>query len=319
MFRRIVGYLALSILLVFAGEALAQGKGKGKGKRGPQQSLTKIAGDVYQFKNRFHQSVVMITPEGAIISDPINKGAATWLKAEIKKRFNQDVKYVVYSHDHADHISGGEVYAETATFVAHRRAKDAIIGEQRPTQVPDITFTDRLTLELAGKTVELVHVGRNHSDNSIIMHFPAERVVHAVDFIPVQAVAFRTLPDSYIGEWIESLKRVEAIDFEILSPGHGRIGKKADVRAFRGYMEDLHEAVLAAARIGMTKDEAVAAVKLEKYKSWSGYGRMFRLNVAGMYDRVQANRRGNGRPAATKGKGKRKGKRGKRGKRGKKR
>lgn len=314
MMRRIVGYLALSFLLIFAGEALAQGKGKGKGmgKRGPQQSLTKIAGDVYQFKNRFHQSVVMITPEGAIISDPINKGAANWLKAEIKKRFNQDVKYVVYSHDHADHIGGGEVYAETATFIAHKRAKDVIIGENRPTQVPDITFTDNITLELGGKSVQLIHVGRNHSDNSIVMVFPAERILHAVDFIPVQSVAFRTLPDSYVGEWIESLKRVEALDFDILSPGHGRIGKRSDVGAFRGYMEDLHEAVLAAARNSMTKEETVAAVKLEKYKGWGGYGRMFKLNVAGMYDRVQANRRGNGRPAATKGKGKRKGKRGKR-------
>ena len=55
-----------------------------------------------------------VTPAGAIVTDPIDAGAAQWLKDEIKKRFNQPVKYVIYSHDHADHISGGQVFTDTA-------------------------------------------------------------------------------------------------------------------------------------------------------------------------------------------------------------
>jgi glyoxylase-like metal-dependent hydrolase (beta-lactamase superfamily II) len=54
-----------------------------------------------------------------------------------------------------------------------------------------------------------------------------------VDFIPVQSIAFRDLPDTYLDDWFTSLKNVEAMDFNILSPGHGRLGKKEDVRAFR--------------------------------------------------------------------------------------
>ena len=46
-----------------------------------------------------------------------------------------------------------------------------------------------MTIELGGKTVELRYLGKNHSDNMIVMNFPAERTLYAVDFIPVKTVA----------------------------------------------------------------------------------------------------------------------------------
>ena len=108
---------------------------------------------------------------------------------------------------------------ENATVIAHAQAKADIVGEQRPTAVPDITFEDELTVELGGQTVELKFVGRNHSDNMIVMHFPAERTLFAVDFIPVKSVAFRDFTDGFVEEWIDSLKAVEAMDFDV--PGAG--------------------------------------------------------------------------------------------------
>ena len=141
------------------------------------RAITKIAGDLYRFQNNFHVSVFLVTDEGIIATDPINAEAATWLKGELASRFGVPVRYVIYSHDHADHISGGEVFADTAIFVAHENAKADIIGENRPTAVPDITFSDSLVIELGGKTAELRHLGRNHSDNSIVVNFPAERTL----------------------------------------------------------------------------------------------------------------------------------------------
>ena len=95
----------------------------------PVREITKLAGDVYRFRNNNHYSVLAVTPAGVIATDPINADAARWLKAEIAARFKQPVRYVVYSHDHADHISGGEVFADTAVVVAHANARAAIIGE----------------------------------------------------------------------------------------------------------------------------------------------------------------------------------------------
>lgn len=259
----------------------------------PVREITKIAGEIYRFRNNNHYSVFAVTPDGIIATDPFNADAATWLKAELKSRFDKPVKYLVYSHDHADHSSGGQVFADTAIVVAHANAKAVILGEKRPTAVPQVTFTERMTIELGGTALELAHVGRNHSDNSIVMRFPKERLLFAVDFIPVNAVAFRDFPDAYMPDWIESLRRVEAMDFDILAPGHGPLGRKEHVGQFRQYLEDLRQAVLALAREGKSLDEMKQTIKLPKYEGWAGYQQMFQLNIEGMYRLVQANRRGN--------------------------
>jgi glyoxylase-like metal-dependent hydrolase (beta-lactamase superfamily II) len=259
----------------------------------PAREITQLAGEVYRFRNNNHYSIFAVTPAGIIATDPINAEAAQWLKAELQRRFGQPVKYVVYSHDHADHISGGEIFADTAVVVAHENAKSAILGERRPTAVPQVTFSERMTIELGGTVLELVYVGRNHSDNSVVMHFPKERLLFAVDFIPVEAMAFRDFPDAYIEEWIESLRRVELMDFEVLVPGHGPVGRKEHVRMFREYMEDLRGAVLQYAREGKSLEEMKSLIKLPKYEKWTGYQQMFPLNIEGMYRHVQLHRRPN--------------------------
>jgi glyoxylase-like metal-dependent hydrolase (beta-lactamase superfamily II) len=238
--------------------------------------------------------VVYVTDAGVIVTDPINAQAAAWLRDEIKQLFDKPIRYLIYSHDHRDHIAGGEVFADAgAVVIAHARARETIVGEQRPTAVPEVTFTDGMTIDLGGKRVELRYVGRNHSDNSIVMHFPAERALFAVDFIPVKSVAYRDLPTGFLPDWIDSLDRVQQIDFDVLVPGHGPLGTKADVGLFRDYMNDLYTQVLAAARQGKSLAETQAAVDLSAYKDWAMYGEWTPLNIQGAYDRIQMHRRGN--------------------------
>ena len=258
----------------------------------PAREITKIAGEVYRFRNANHYSILAVTPAGVIATDPINAEAARWLKAEITRQFNQPVRYLVYSHDHADHIGGGEVFADTAVVVAHDNAKAVIIGERRPTAVPQVTFSDRMTIELGGTVVELSYVGRNHSNNSIVMRFPRERLLFAVDFIPVNSYAFRNFPDAYMPDWIDSLRVVETMDFDVLVPGHGPLGTKANVVMFREYLQDLRAEVTRYAREGKSVDEIKQLVTLPKYAAW-GPKDWLPLNVEGMYRLVQANRLGN--------------------------
>jgi glyoxylase-like metal-dependent hydrolase (beta-lactamase superfamily II) len=259
----------------------------------PVREITKITGEIYRFRNDFHYSIFAVTPAGIIATDPINPDAAAWLKGELARRFNQPVKYLIYSHDHADHISGGQVFADSAVVIAHENAKANILGEKRPTKVPDITFTDRMTLELGGTAVELSYVGKNHSDSSIVMRFPRERLLFAVDFIPVESVAYRDFPVAWPEDWIDSLKRVEGMDFDTLVPGHGPVGRKEHVTMFRTYLTDLHEEVLRLAREGKSLEEVKQLVTLPKYAAWANYKDWFPLNVEGMYRHVQLHRIGN--------------------------
>ena len=279
MLRRvwIIGCLLLAGSLALPTPSIAQSPK-------PDDELTKLKDDIYVFRHRAHKALVIITAEGVIVTDPISLEAATWLKAEIRALTSQPVRYVIYSHDHADHISGGTVYDETATFVSHWRAREDILTEKRSnTPVPQITFADKLFIDLGGKHVEVIHVGRNHSDNSVVVYLPQDKLLFAVDFIPVESVAYRTMRDSYPEEWIDSLRKVEDFDFDILVPGHGMLGRKEHVRLFREYLEDLLTGVSQYVMKGASLQETKRDFRLSKYEKWHGYPDWFIENIEAMY------------------------------------
>ncbi len=249
----------------------------------PTREITNITGDLYRFQNNAHYSVFLVTDEGVIATDPINEEAATWLKSEITKRFNQQVKYVIYSHHHADHISGGKVF-DAAVFVGHSLTKQNIIEEKMSVPIPDETFDDKKTIELGGKKVELMYPGKSHSDNCIAVYFPDEKTVFVVDFISAKRLPYRTLNNSYFPDWMESIKKVEELDFDILAPGHGELGTKADAADHRKYIEELYTAVKDGVSKGQTLEEMKNSILLEEYKDFGRYADWREMNIEGVYN-----------------------------------
>jgi glyoxylase-like metal-dependent hydrolase (beta-lactamase superfamily II) len=86
----------------------------------PQRGIVNITGQLYRAQNDNHYTVFVVTPEGIIMSDPINRDFSRWLKSEMATRFKVPVRYVLYTHSDWDHASGGVVFADTAEFVGHR-------------------------------------------------------------------------------------------------------------------------------------------------------------------------------------------------------
>jgi glyoxylase-like metal-dependent hydrolase (beta-lactamase superfamily II) len=85
----------------------------------PQRAIVNVTGQLYRVQNDNHYTVFLVTPEGIIMSDPINRDFARWLKGELASRFKVPVRYVLYTHRDWDHASGGVVFADTAEFVGH--------------------------------------------------------------------------------------------------------------------------------------------------------------------------------------------------------
>ena len=92
----------------------------------PQRGIVNVTGQLYRAQNNNHYTVFLVTPEGIIMSDPINRDFARWLKGEIATRFKVPVRYVLYTHRDWDHASGGVVFADTAEFVGHRNMLAAL-------------------------------------------------------------------------------------------------------------------------------------------------------------------------------------------------
>jgi glyoxylase-like metal-dependent hydrolase (beta-lactamase superfamily II) len=85
----------------------------------PTRAIVNVTGQLYRAQNDNHYTVFLVTPAGIIMSDPINRDFARWLKTELATRFKVPVRYVLYTHRDWDHASGGVVFADTAEFVGH--------------------------------------------------------------------------------------------------------------------------------------------------------------------------------------------------------
>jgi len=107
-----------ALLVALATAALAQ--------PAPTRGIVNVTGQLYRAQNNNHYTVFLVTPEGVIMSDPINRDFGRWLKAEIATRFKVPVRYVLYTHRDWDHASGGVVFADTAEFVGHRNMLTAL-------------------------------------------------------------------------------------------------------------------------------------------------------------------------------------------------
>ena len=256
----------------------------------PLFATTKVEGtdNVYIFRYQGHQAMFIVTPAGVIATDPIGRyrpQAVTDYIDEIKKITSAPIRYVIYSHHHYDHIAGGKPFKDAgATFVAHKRAKERLAELNFADITPvDEAVDKQRSIELGGTTLELIDVGRNHSDTTLLMRLPREKLIFAVDFLPINSVNWRNMPDSWPIEWEDGIKKVLALEWDRMIPGHpgpgGRLGTRDDVSNLLAYMQDLREEVKKAADAGKCIDTAMREVKLPKYATLTNYENWLPMNV----------------------------------------
>jgi cyclase len=165
------------------------------------------------------------------------------LEAEGVRRF-----VVVLSHKHLDHIAGTEAFADcevvatSLTAEALAAKKDAIEAGTLagppgidPLVLPTRTFEDRMTLDVGGRRVELIHVDI-HSDDAAVLWLPAERILFAGDTLE-DTVTYVSEPDG-LDRHLAGLDELAALDPDRILPNHG----DPDVIAAGGYPKGLIDA-----------------------------------------------------------------------------
>ena len=243
----------------------------------PKREITNITGDVWRFQNNFHTSVFVVTAAGVVVTDPINADVAAWVAAEIEARFAKPVTHLVYSHSHADHASGGAVFADTATVIAQENAPPEIDGV-----APDIRFSRRMSFTLGDHSFELTALGPGHGADMLALVIRPENVAYIVDVVSPGRLPYKDFPGADIAGLIEQTRRVEALDFTILAPGHSRLGDKADAVEAREYVEWLRAAVAAELNAGKTVADIVAGLDTSAWQDWGAYAMWRDLNIQGM-------------------------------------
>jgi glyoxylase-like metal-dependent hydrolase (beta-lactamase superfamily II) len=256
--------------------------------------LVRIAPDVYGFRWANHVALFIATNAGVILVDPIgqvNVRTPGLIKEAIRSVTEQPVRYVIYSHSAFDHSTGGAIFADTARFVGHRNTVDPIKAVKDPTTpAPDITFDQKMTLELGGRRLDLYPADLSPTDDYIVVHDPAGRLAMFVDLVQPRNIPFRTLlghPERIVErlQWME-----QALNFDVIVSGHATpqmSGTKQDVVEQRQYYADLSDAIATARAVGLAEGSPemttlVRSLLHPKYGAWRRFDEFLGLNIQGM-------------------------------------
>jgi cyclase len=130
---------------------------------------------------------------------------------------------------------------------------------------PTTTFSGRMTLRRGRREIQLLYLGRSHTDTDIVVYLPQERIACTGDMMESQ-ISYAA--DAWVNEWPDTLEKLAALDFDTVLPGHGTPFKgKEKIRAFQVYLRDLYKQVTSFRQQGLSVEETAKRVDLTPHAS----------------------------------------------------
>ncbi len=189
------------------------------------------------------------------------------------------VRYLVYTDHHPDHTTGshwlpGTVVAHEGTRTALAAGApgylDAALSRVDPEgaatlaaadwapRLPELTFSERLSLHVGGVTFELIHLA-GHTGSTIAVHLPRERIVFSGDNV-LTLDGVPGLGELCLHEHLATFDALEALDYDVLVPGHGPVAGPAALASYRARLGAVIGDVQAAIDAGATLEQMLARV-----------------------------------------------------------
>ena len=238
--------------------------------------------------------------EGLVVVDTSQPDFASAAVEHLRRWRDLPVDTVVYTHGHADHVSGAPVFRDDAvergrlspTVVAHRaverrldrykltRGYNEIINARQFGRRyragfydadwvrPQVTHSDGMDLEVGGTRMRLIHE-KGETDDHTIAWVPQHGVLFTGDLI-IWAFPNAGNPQKaqrYPAEWAAALRRMIDLRPSLLAPAHGlpvsgteRIARVLDDTAT--VLEGLVTDTLAMMNAGAPLDEILHTVRV---------------------------------------------------------
>lgn len=271
--------LALGCAWIAYTQAPPQGKeGKQQAKQASNK-LNKIADDLYEIEGDGGNVAVYITSEGVIVVDDKFEYDFNDIMAKIKSVTNQPVKYVLNTHHHGDHTGSNAQFPAATEIISTANARKNMIDGKQP-GAPRVVFTDETDVFLGGKQVQMRYFGRGHTNGDAMVYFPALKTLHTGDLVAGSSPLIDYSGGGSLKEWAATLDSAMKIDFDTMIPGHGPVGKKADMLTYRNNVEKLRVEISDMLRQNKSRDD-IAKVVQDKY-GWAPTGLQFQRGFDGM-------------------------------------
>jgi len=260
----------------------------------------------------------VVTSEGVVVVDTPQLPTKA---VEMRRRVEElgQVRYLINTEHHVDHIFGNYYFRGAGTVVNHRGVYDNFMvvspeldpfdyaAEAIPSDDPEgeaifpdrdeyyaapnkgtIVFDGNLTLHVGDHTFKLIRTP-GHTPGQLAVHVPEEGVVFTGDTVFSECQTW--LMTSDVDQWLTALETIRQLDVDHVLPGHGPVVTKSYLDVQRSNLLDWKAAVAAAVAQGWTREETIERVNFaERYPVDIGQGYMMdhiqTLNAASLYDKM---------------------------------
>jgi len=273
--------------------------------------VQKVRGNIY-VETGFHGCNVsfIATGDGVVLIDTpqVPSEARKW-KKEIE-RFGP-IRFVINNEPHSDHITGDFFF--DGLLVAHEGAAEAmqktqvsmiedmlkrIAPESLPLpagyliRVPDITFSQNMTIRLGGLTFNLLLMP-GHTPFQVATYIPEEKIIFTSDNVVTGGQPFLHQAVPY--QWLDSLRKIGDMDVETIVPGHGPLCDKSYLNQMENTIKTWIKMVEDAMDRGLSSAEAQDSIRFKDYFPDAPDDEflrpMRRMMIAHLYEELTKNRR----------------------------
>lgn len=268
-------------------------------------TLEELAPGVVAFTAEGDPNVGAVIGEDAVLAVDARATPALareWLD-ELQRLTDKPVRYLVLTHYHAVRVLGASAF-EAEWVIAHDRTCRWILerGEadfESETRrfprlfedvdsipgltYPNVAFADTLSLDLGGRGVQLLHLGRGHTQGDVAVWLPEDRILFAGDLVEARAAPY--MGDAFVEEWsTTTLDRVEALGARRIVPGRGPAAGPEAVAETRDYLRTLWDTVRGG-HASLKEAFGAARAALEpRFGDWWIFEHCLPFNVARAWD-----------------------------------
>jgi glyoxylase-like metal-dependent hydrolase (beta-lactamase superfamily II) len=275
-------------------------------------SFTEIGKDLWAFTAEGDPNTgVIIGDDSVMIVDAqATPRLAGKVIEKIRTVTDKPIRYVVLTHYHAVRVLGASAYgAEQVIMSDVARAQvvergqedwDSEFGrfprlfqghESIPGLTwPTLTFSDRATLYLGRRRVDLQFLGRAHTAGDIVAFVPDANVMFTGDIVEYHSACY--CGDGHFSDWPATLANIGSFDLDAIAPGRGDalVGQAKVNEALNNtadFVTSTYRPIARVAQGGGSLKEAWDACRAAcdpKFSSYAIYEHCLPFNVARAYD-----------------------------------
>lgn len=276
------GTFVIAFAFAASSEALAAKPIQRDDLRAPE--IVEIQNDknVYRVGDRVW-SLYYITKDGVVVIDPCGKRIAERMAQLIKEKTNLPVKYVIYSHNHWDHIAGAKVFKDQgATIIAHELAAKNIREGNPDVVAPDwIWAGDKKTLSIGGQDIEMTYFGyKSHGEGNVVIKLKETNGVYTADSFVPDRMLFQYVADGISHRYLRYRQDMMKMDFSKIYTVHVRtLATREDLQNSINFITDLRNETKRVLKSGVSGFDAPYKVQLPQWSHLLMYKEWLPLNV----------------------------------------